>query len=181
MFSTYDFRIITLGIVLACAAISSQAQQTVHTWTDEAGVVHFSDTPPDESIESTTVEIAPAQAIVPIVVAPVKTPAATKTKTAAKTKKKAPPPVETVDISEMSLAELDQRCDDAREKKIAPLREAEIENCKQDKRRDPASCERINSDFGESGRTVTGSIRPRMFDDLPECVHALKKRNRRPR
>jgi hypothetical protein len=179
MFSRNNFRIIVPGLVLACAAISSQAQQTAYTWTDEAGVVHFSDRPPDETIESTTVEIEPAQAVVvPTVVAPVKTPDAT----TAKTDEMAPAPVETIEIelSEMSLGDLDQRCDDAREVKIAPLREAEIEHCKQDKRRDPDSCERINSDFGESGRTVTGSIRPRMFNDLPECLDAHKERNRRP-
>ncbi len=45
MFSINNFRIIVPGIVLACAAISSQAQQTAYTWTDEAGVVHFSDRP----------------------------------------------------------------------------------------------------------------------------------------
>jgi hypothetical protein len=85
------------------------------------------------------------------------------------------------DISEMSLEELDARCDAAREEKIAPLREAEIAKCQADMRNDPAFCERFNADFGEGGRTVTGSIRPRMFDDLPECVEALQERNRRPR
>ncbi len=84
-------------------------------------------------------------------------------------------------FTELNRLFLKTEASDAREKKIAPLREAEIEICKQDKRRDPASWERINSDFGESGRTVTGSIRPRRFVDLPECVDALKERNRRPR
>ena len=90
-------------------------------------------------------------------------------------------PGKEIDISKMTLAELDQRCDVAREKKIAPLREAEIKKCKQDKRNDPAWCERFNADFGEGGRTVSGTIRPRMFDDLPECVDALKERNLRGR
>jgi hypothetical protein len=64
---------------------------------------------------------------------------------------------------------------------IAPLREAEIAKCKQDKREDPVFCERFNADFGEGGRTVSGGIRPRMFDDLPECMDALAETNRRPR
>jgi hypothetical protein len=34
-----------------------------------------------------------------------------------------------MDIKEMSLAELDRRCEDAREERIAPLREAEIADC----------------------------------------------------
>ena len=80
----------------------------------------------------------------------------------------------------MTQAELDARCEAAREAKIAPLREAEIENCKADRRNDPAFCESFNADFGEGGRTVTGALRPRMFDDLPECVEALEMRNRRP-
>jgi hypothetical protein len=64
---------------------------------------------------------------------------------------------------------------------IAPLREAAIEECKQDKREDPAFCERFNADFGEGGRTVSGAIRPRMFDDLPECVEAQEELHRRGR
>ena len=79
----------------------------------------------------------------------------------------------------MSQQELDARCDRAREAKIAPLREAEIESCKQDRRNDPDWCESFNADFGEGGRTVTGAVRPRMFDDLPECVEALNQRNSR--
>jgi hypothetical protein len=84
-------------------------------------------------------------------------------------------------ISEMSLEDLDRRCDQAREEKIAPLREAAIEECKQGKRNDPAWCERFNADFGDGGKTVNGSYRPRMFDDIPECVDALSERNRRGR
>lgn len=86
-----------------------------------------------------------------------------------------------IDIADMSLEDLDLRCDEAREKMIAPLREAEIEKCKQDQRKNPAFCERFNADFGEGGRTVSGSIRPRMFDDLPECKEALEEKHRRGR
>ena len=85
------------------------------------------------------------------------------------------------DISEMSIADLDLRCDEAREKMIAPLREVEIAKYKQDKREDPAFCERFNADFGDGGRTVSGSIRPRMFADLPECLEATAETNRRQR
>jgi hypothetical protein len=84
-------------------------------------------------------------------------------------------------ISEMSLEDLDRRCDHAREEKIAPLREAAIEECKQGKRNDPEWCERFNADFGEGGKTVNGTYRPRMFDDIQECVDALNERNRRGR
>ena len=87
----------------------------------------------------------------------------------------------TTDVSQLSLAELDLRCEEAREKMIAPLREAAIAECKQDKREDPAFCERFNADFGDGGRTASGYIRPRMFDDLAECEEALHERNRRGR
>ena len=85
------------------------------------------------------------------------------------------------DVSKLSLAELDLRCEKAREKMIAPLREAAIAECKQDERDDPAFCERTNADFGDGGRTLSGGYRPRLFDDLAECQEALQERNRRPR
>jgi hypothetical protein len=88
---------------------------------------------------------------------------------------------EKTDVAHLSIADLDLRCDEAREKMIAPLREAEIAKCKQDKREDPAFCERFNADFGEGGRTVSGAMRPRMFDDLPQCLEAMAETNRRQR
>ena len=92
---------------------------------------------------------------------------------------KSPPLVEKTDITQMSLDDLDRRCEDARDKKIAPLREGEIASCKQEKRTDPNWCESFYADYGDGGRTKNGSIRPRMFDDLPECVDAQQERNRR--
>ncbi|MGI9569566.1 MAG: hypothetical protein ACR2PH_07495, partial [Desulfobulbia bacterium] len=83
--------------------------------------------------------------------------------------------------SDMSLDELDKRCDTAREEKIAPLRESEIEKCKEGKRNDPDWCERFYADYGDGGKSRQGAYRPRMFDDLPECVDALNERNRRGR
>ena len=91
------------------------------------------------------------------------------------------PVAETVNLSNHSLDELDNRCDVAREHKIAPLRKEEIEKCKADKSNDPDRCDRFFNDYGEGGRTVHGAMRPRMFDDLPECVDALNERNRRAR
>ena len=54
------------------------------------------------------------------------------------------------DLSKLSLSELDQRCEEARETKLAPLREAEIEQCKAEKRSDPAYCESFFKDFGDA-------------------------------
>lgn len=72
-----------------------------------------------------------------------------------------------------SLQELEQRCEQAREEKIAPLRQAAIEECitSNPRRRNVEEyCERFYSDFGQGGRTASGGFRQRMFHDLPECL-----------
>ena len=74
---------------------------------------------------------------------------------------------------EPSLQELQARCDQAREAKIAPLRQEAIEECitSNPRRRDVNEyCERFYSDFGQGGRTASGHFRQPMFNDLPECV-----------
>lgn len=71
-----------------------------------------------------------------------------------------------------SLQELQQRCNQARELKIAPLREDAIEECitSNPRRRNADEyCERFYSDFGQGGRTESGHFRQPMFNDLPEC------------
>jgi len=84
-----------------------------------------------------------------------------------------------LDPESMSIEELNARCESAREEKIAPLRNAQIAQCKKDKRNDPAYCERFFRTFGESTFTPDGTFVPRMFNDLPECVVADKERRRR--
>jgi hypothetical protein len=173
---------IVLGVFLTIASTSGQAQQTVYKWVDEDGVVHFSDAPPDGAgageTETITTDKAPPVPAAQPVTKPAATPAvADDAQPAVDT----PAPARKVDITSMSIAELDRRCDDAREAIIAPMRDAEIEKCKTDKRNDPDWCERFNADFGDGGRTVSGSIRPRMFDDLQECVDAQQELNRRGR
>lgn len=82
-----------------------------------------------------------------------------------------------------SLAELEQRCEAAREEKLAPLREAAIEQCVSSRRsgRTREDCERLYADFGEGAGTVEGGRRPRMFNDLPECVEYFEALNRQRR
>lgn len=180
------WRLLALGTILTIVAASAAAQQKVYKWVDEDGVVHYGDAPPEgvSQVESGTLPAsrpAPAAPAAPTgVEASGATPPDDNIQAVPPEIAVVPPPA-SLDISALSLEELDRRCDDARETKIAPLREAEIEKCKQDTRNDPAWCERFNADFGEGGRTVSGAVRPRMFDDLPECVEALQERNRRGR
>ena len=176
--------VILLGIILLVACASVYAQQTVFRWVDEDGVVHFSDAPPDESeaVESETLTtekpppyVAPAQPVV-------QSPAASETegeKQSARPEIETPPLVRKADIATLSVADLDRRCEDAREKLIAPLREAEIAKCNQQEDTDPARCERFYVDYGDGGRTASGGTFPPMFHDLPECVDALEERRRR--
>ena len=73
---------------------------------------------------------------------------------------------------EQSLQQLEQRCEQAREVRIAPLRQEAIEECvtSNPRRRNVEEyCERFYSDFGQGGRTESGHFRQPMFHDLPEC------------
>ena len=70
------------------------------------------------------------------------------------------------------IKELEQRCEEMRENRIRPLREAEIEKCIADETKDPAWCERYYKDYGNATRGPQGKYTPRMFDDLPPCVQA---------
>ncbi len=129
------------------------------------------------TIPKSTTNVSPAQPVAgPAAVSP-----ATKEMPAATQAAETPLLFEKMDITKMSVADLNLRCDEAREKMIAPLREVEIAKCKQDKREDPAFCERFNADYGEGGRNINGSMRPRMFDDLRECVEAMQEKNQRGR
>ena len=83
---------------------------------------------------------------------------------------------------ETSLAVLGQRCEAAREAKIAPLRSAAIEECVSEEKKERAECERFYADYGVGGRTAGGATRQRMFNHLPECLklyEAEKKRDGR--
>jgi hypothetical protein len=173
---------VTLGVLLLLVVSSVDGQQTVYKWVDKEGVVHFTDAPPDasEAAEFETLATAapptPSNATSrpPSPVEPTEPRETSEVQPA--DKKKAPG---RLDITAMSLDGLDRRCEDAREEKIAPLRQAEIANCKKQEGKDPAWCERFYVDYGAGGNTEFGGYRQRMFHDLPECIDADQERRRR--
>src|SRR5210317_2329965 len=122
--------ILALGIVLTVFCGNVYAQKTVYKWVDEDGVVHFSAEPPSESpdvqVKTLTTDpaptsVSPAQATLK----PPSTAAAEVERPPARPPIPQDPPVEKIDITKMSLAELDRRCEAARQAKIAPLKAAE--------------------------------------------------------
>jgi len=174
--------ILIIGLLAAPASV--YAQQKVYKWVDEEGVVHFSEEPPGESPEAEveTFTTDPAPPYVPPAQTTIKSPSASETHVenqSAQPETQTPPPVREIDITAMSLADLDHRCEDAREKKIAPLRAAEIAKCIETETGDQAWCETFWADYGDPTRTVSGTLTPRLFHDLPECVEALDERHRR--
>lgn len=81
------------------------------------------------------------------------------------------------EMTEEQVRQLEARCETAREAQLKPLRESEIARCKAEKRsNDPGYCERFYRDLGNATRLPNGGFRPRMFDDLPECIAAFQAR-----
>jgi hypothetical protein len=172
------------GLALIAFSTGALAEKTVYKWYDDDGVVHFGDSPPDASISSEALLIPKSPPPPTPSEPPANVPAAAQPvveSSPAPDEAEMPALYEKTDISKLSIIDLNARCDEARERMISPMRDAEIAKCQQDKREDPAWCERFNADFGEGGRTVTGSIRPRLFADLPQCEEALDEINRRRR
>ncbi len=172
-----------LAALAALLYATASVPQAVFKWTDENGAVHYGDSVPDGVENYERVSITPAPAAAPASeqtrAADPAAPSATETAPQAPTSSTSvatPEPARA-----LSLQEMDRLCEDARERAIAPLRTAAIEECKASRRNDPAFCERFYADFGDAGRTESGAIRPRMFDDLPECVQAQQERSGRGR
>ena len=183
MFASNGWGAFVLAIVMAILCASVYAQQKVYKWVDKDGVVHFSEElptiPPDVKVEIITTDPAPPPA--PRDRTIVKSPppsAAQVERQSMQPEPEVPPLSRQVDITKMSLAELDRRCEEARESMIAPLRAAEIENCIQTGTGDQAWCDTFWADFGAPSRTASGDSIPGMFYDLPECTEAWEERNR---
>ncbi len=79
-----------------------------------------------------------------------------------------------------SLEALRQRCEAAREARLAPLREQAIEDCVSRPRstQTRAQCEEFYRDFGQGGGTVGGGFRAPMFIDVPECQEYFAEQDR---
>ncbi|MGW8370455.1 MAG: DUF4124 domain-containing protein [Gammaproteobacteria bacterium] len=171
------FRVLLL---LFLAPFLAASAQEVFKWTDENGVVQYGDSVPEgiDEFERVTLELPP-----PAPAQPVASPAPIAPTSDVQPVRVVPAPPDAVAAppspSQLSLEALDQQCEAARERAIAPLRAEAIAECKTSGRNDPTYCERFYADFGDGGRTATGAMRPRMFDDLPECVTALQERNSR--
>jgi hypothetical protein len=71
---------------------------------------------------------------------------------------------------------MERACEEARERQIAPLRQAQIERCVAEQGRDRAACEREYADF--MNPRYIGRLEVRAFDFLPECVIARTCRER---
>jgi hypothetical protein len=173
----------SLAVAAALLYTTASLTQDVFKWTDESGLVHYGNSVPDgvenfERVNLTPTPAAtsasePARAVLP------SEPSATESASQVPTSSTIVTTPQPAGV--MSLEKLDRLCEDARERAIAPLRTVAIEECKATPRNDPAYCERFYADYGEAGRTVSGTIRPRMFDDLPECIQAQQQRGTRGR
>ena len=149
MSTKYGSGFIALGIILTVVCASVYAQQTVYKWVDEEGVVHFGEKPPGESaeVQVDVITTDPAPRYVPPAQTTIKSPSVSETDVenrSAQPESQVSPLVKEIDIAEMSLADLDFRCEDAREEKIAPLKEAEIAKCIRTETGDQAWCETFN-------------------------------------
>ena len=184
MLASNGWGVFILSIVLTVLCASAYAQQKIYKWVDEDGVVHFSEeapaVPPGVKVEVVTTDPGPPPA--PRAQTKVNSPPPTAARAESQSMQSAaeiPPLSKPVDVTDMSLDELDRRCEEAREAMIAPLRAAEIEKCIQTGTGDKAWCETFWADYGAPSRTASGDLIPGMFYDLPECTEAWEERNRR--
>ena len=86
-------------------------------------------------------------------------------------------------VANNDIQTLSQNCEDARQAKLAPLRDKAITECiSKDKKSKDAKdkCERFYADFGASTHFKTGGHKERMFNNLPECLklYEAEKKNK---
>jgi len=182
-------RVVRSGIyVLAVIWAFTVGAQTVYKSVDSEGNVTYSSSPPDNGKVVGTAEIPAQKASGDNEAAAttrrmadeleadrLKRESARASDQAQRRQQSAP----ATETTAPSYEELSAVCEQAREARIAPLRQAEIDRCISESRKDPDHCERYYSDYGSAFRGFHGKMVPRMFADLPECVAADQARRDR--
>ncbi|MEO0973845.1 MAG: DUF4124 domain-containing protein [Pseudomonadota bacterium] len=169
-----------LGVGVLCMAAQG-GDVTYFRWTDENGTIHITDQAPkgvdyqEISVSSGGTRAQPIPQSVPST-PPVVTPSAPVSSAASESFEQSPA---TPTREQMTLEQLDARCEAARQARIAPLRAEQIASCQEDGTNDPDWCERYFADYGNGGRRRNGRYRPRMFEDIDECLEAASERRRR--
>lgn len=64
------------------------------------------------------------------------------------------------------------RCEAARQKKLAPIRQRKIDRCNRSSNQPTAGCETFYSTYGNNSNHANGSVVRGRFYGLPECVAA---------
>ncbi len=82
--------------------------------------------------------------------------------------------------AKLDLQALKNKCEAAREARLAPEREAVIQACIKEKKKTAEECQRFYAGYGAGGRTAAGAGRVRKYNNLPEC-EALYKAERETR
>jgi len=80
-------------------------------------------------------------------------------------------------LAQDTVDELERTCEEMREAKLVPLREAEIEKCKVENNMEPAKCESYYKNYGDATRGAGGKYTERMFNDLAPCVQAREMKH----
>lgn len=73
-----------------------------------------------------------------------------------------------------SVDAANQRCEAAREQKLASLRAQKIAQCKRSGNAPTAGCETYYSTYGNNSNHANGSVIRGRFYDLPACVTARR-------
>ena len=71
-------------------------------------------------------------------------------------------------LKKSDVSALVEKCEVARETKLAPLRKQAIDECIASGSKNEAGCKRYYRDYGNPVARATGTT-PRLFHDLPEC------------
>jgi hypothetical protein len=80
------------------------------------------------------------------------------------------------DFAKMSTQELNDLCEEEREKRLAPQRERLIRECVERDGKSLEYCESFYADYGDATRVGPHQMRPALYMDLPACKAARERR-----